>query len=287
MAVKTKPKKKKLKVERFEPVTFGPLSESKHIRLGLYGDTGIGKTRFIGTTPGKVLLVRSPVDHIDSILSAGMGDNIQQRIIHNWEEMDELLDELRSDGARWDWVWYDSWSLMQDVLMDDVWAAAKRRKPERGEFGLDKQEHGINQLRMGEHMRFVIGPDLFNFGWTAHATEMSSPDLDEDGEALDKLMPAIHGGKGAMSVKFCGYSNIVACYAKDKNGRRILHTESSNIYYAKNQFEPKGEDWSIRNPTMPELMSRIEAGRRGRAGKKRSARGASRKKTTSTRKGSK
>lgn len=238
-----------------------PLTASRHIRFGLYADSGLGKTRLIGTTPGKVLIVRSPVDHIDSILSAGMGDNIEERVISTWQDMWDFRDEARHEGQKWDWVWIDSWSLLQDVLMDDIWDTVVREKPARQRFGLDKQEYGINQHRMGDVMRSIVGADLFHFGWTAHAWQLSSPDLDEEGDPVEKLMPYIHGKEGAMAVKWCGYSNFIAYMRKTKKGARVLHTESSSVYYAKNQYEPKGEDWKMLNPTMPKILERIEKNR--------------------------
>lgn len=250
------------------------LSAHKHKVVGIHGDSGIGKTRLIGTldTP-RNLIIRSPVDHIDSILTAGMGDNFEEEVVSSWEKMDgELKPMLRQDGGKYDWVWLDTAPLVQDVLMDDIWAMVLGEKPDRYRYGLDKQEHGINQLRLGGWMRDVIGCDLFNFGWTAHSTLLASPDQDEEGEAVEKLMPSVHGGKGAMSVKFCGYSKFVGYYRKSPDGkRRILHTDSSPVYYAKNQYDPVGKDWAMVNPTMPDLIARMDA-KGGASTRKRGAR---------------
>lgn len=282
MAVKNRRSPRRIKPDQEEPDLFTVLTKSNHIRMGLYSDTGIGKTRLIGTTEGRVLLVRSPVDHVDSIITAGLGSNITQVVVHDWGEMDDLLDRLRMEGKKWDWVWYDSWSLIQDVMMDAVWAETLARNPKRKEFGLDKPEYGINQLRLGLHMRSIVGADLFNFGWTAHADEMASPDLDEQGDPVEKLMPAIHGGQGKFSVKFCGYSNLVGYYRKTKKGSRVLHTESSSVYYAKNQYEASGEDWAITAPTMPKIIAKIEEGQKTPTRRRRTG---SRRRKPSTRKG--
>jgi hypothetical protein len=207
------------------------------------------------------LLIRSPVDHIDSMLTAGLGGNFEERVVSTWEEMDEDIKPwLRQDGAKFGWVCVDTLPLLQDVLMDDIWAMVLREKPDRYRYGLDKQEHGINQLRLGGWMRDVIGCDLFHFLWTAHSNLMASPDQDEEGEPLEKLMPSVHGGKGALAVKFCGYSKFVGYYRKSPDGKhRVLHTDSSPVYYAKNQFDPAGKDWAMVDPTMPELIARMDA----------------------------
>jgi phage nucleotide-binding protein len=254
------------------------LTATKHHVFCIYGDPGIGKTRLIGTLPGKVLLIRSPVDHIDSILTAGLGSNIEERVVSDWNTMnDDLLPEIRQSGSKWDWIVIDSWSLLQDVLMDDIWDVVTTERPERLRYGLDKQEHGINQLRMGVWMRHVVGADVANIIWTSHAQTLPSPDLDEEGDPLEKLMPFIHGGKGAMATKFCGYSKFVGILVKDGKGQRVLHTESNEVFYAKNQFSPNGKDWAIVDPTMPQILSRISKGNtsskstKARARKRRAA----------------
>lgn len=252
------------------------LTAHKHKVLAIHGDSGIGKTRLLGTleTP-RNLLIRSPVDHIDSMLTAGLGGNFEERVVSSWEEMDEdLKPMLRQDGGKFDWVAVDTLPLLQDVLMDDIWGMVLREKPDRYRYGLDKQEHGINQHRLGAWMREVIGCDLFHFVWTAHSNLMVSPDQDEEGEPLEKLMPSVHGGKGALSVKFCGYSKFVGYYRKSPDSKhRVLHTDSSPVYYAKNQFDPGGKDWAIVDPTMPELLARMDA--RGKTSTRK--RGASRR----------
>jgi hypothetical protein len=214
---------------------------SKHIRLGVYADPGTGKTDLVGSSQhlGPTLLIRPPIDHIDSILD--IGPNLKQRVIRAWVDMDELRDELRAEGEKWEWVWLDSASLAYDVLIDDIWETVITEKPHRKRFGLDKQEFGINMHRLGLWMREIIGPDLFNFGFTAHPEPYASPDKDEDGDPIEKLMPWIQGKQ--MPNKFSGYMNMVGRLEKGKGGKRIFKTTSGEHHYGKDQFDaipPKG-----------------------------------------------
>ena len=261
-----------------------PTTNTKHIFLGLYGEPGIGKTRFAGTTPGKVLLLRPPVDHTDSILPDDKG-RIEEKVIHDWSDMDNEEDRLRAEGGKYDWVWIDSWSLLQDVLLDDLFNAAITRKAARKEFGPDKSEFGINMYRIGAFMRHIIGPDLFNVGFTGHPATLASPDLDEDGDPVEKLMPWIQGRN--MSPKLCGYTNLV-CFMEraGTKGRRVIRSQSDPRFYAKDQFDalPDGVLW---DPTMPKLIDLIEKSP-GRAKAGRSTkRPATKRRRTTTRKGSK
>lgn len=264
---------------------------SKHIRIGLYADPGAGKTDFVGSSQklGRTLIIRPPVDHTDSILE--WGPNLEERVVHDWGEMLELLDELRQEGDKYAWVWVDSISLLQDVLLDDeldteinkISRDAARRKL----FGPDQGVYGRNMYRIGWWMRYTIGPDLFNFGWTAHSAELLSPDRDKDGDPVEKLMPWIQGKQ--MSPKLCGYMGMVAWMSKTKKGSRVLKVTSDDVHYAKDQYDAVPDKGIIipRGEGMPKLTNLIYKSRpylkKTAAGKTR--RPASRAGRKTTRKG--
>lgn len=239
-----------------KPSIIVPATMSKHVFFGLHGDPGIGKTRLLGTSPGKVLIIRPAQDHLDSLLPADKA-RVEQAVVSDWDDMDVLLSHLRSDGEQYDWVWVDTASSLFHVLLDDVWASALHRKPERKEFDLDKGEFGINMNRLARWFRHVIGPDKFNFGYTAWSEPSPSPDKDAQGDPIDKLMPWIQG-KG-MPAMLTGYMNVVAYYHKAKiggtEGRRVLRTESSINYYAKDLFDAFGG--RVVDPTMPKIVDLI------------------------------
>jgi len=225
----------------------------------------IGKTVLVGTTPGRVLILRPPVDHTDSILIPH--DGLEEWVVKDWDEMNEVSEYLRLEGGQdFDWVWLDSISLWQDVGLDDIWEATKERNPERNakHAGIDKGEYGRNMDRLKQWIRGVVGLDSFNFGFTAHPTEKLN---DPSGER--KMMPWIQG-KG-MSTGICGYMNIVAYYEvkhRESGAVRVLHTESTEDFYCKNQYAPPGKPWNpLENPEMSDLLKGIEAARKTRAGK--------------------
>lgn len=226
--------------------------------MALYGDPGVGKTRLIGSSPGRVLLVRPPTDHTDAIRPTDRR-RIKEIVVSDWDGMSELLDFLRHEGAKFDWVWVDSISLLQDHLLDDIWETTIAEKPARARYGLDQQEYGINFFRLAAWIRHVVGPDLFNFGFTAHVAELlPSPDP----EIERKLMPWIQGKN--MSPKFCGYMKVVAFMevAKigGKEGRRVLRLSASDRYYAKDQFDMT-PDGRVIDPTMPKIVDLINKSR--------------------------
>lgn len=266
-----------------KPSIITPVALSKHIFFGLYGDGGIGKTRLIASSPGQVLIIRPPTDHLNSMLPADKAraakGEIEQAIVRDWDDMDELLLHLRMEGERYDWVWVDTKSALFHTLLDDVWDDAVQRKKERKEFDLDKGEFGINMNRLSRWTRHIVGIDKFNFGYTAWGDVTTSPDKDEDGDPIEKLMPWIQGKN--MASLHAGYMNIVGYYHKAKIGGkddvRVLRTESTPRYYAKDQFDATGG--RVVNPTMPKIIDLIDKSP-GRA----KAAPASRTKTTTTKK---
>lgn len=263
-----------------KPDDIKSASLSKHIRLALFGEPGIGKTRLVGGSKGRTLIIRPAVDHLDALLPVDKA-RVEQWVITDWDDMDRVEDFLRAEGGDYfDWVWVDSWSLLQDVLLDDLFETAVREKPARARYGADKQEYGINMFRIGAWMRHVIGPDSFNFGFTAHPATLASPDLDQDGDPVEKLMPWIQGKN--MSPKLCGYVNVVAFMETagkaDTNGRkkRVLRVQSDNRHYAKDQFDFVA-DGKLVAPTMTKVEDLIEkspgrAKQRARAAKKTTTR---------------
>jgi hypothetical protein len=233
----------------------------------LYGVFSVGKTVLVGTTPGRVLILRPPVDHTQSIHDPHSG--LEEWIVHDWDEMTQVYEYLRMEGYKeYDWVWLDSISLWQDVGLDDIWTAVKERNPARDNkwSGKDKGEYGRNMDRLKEWIRAVVGLDAFNFGVTAFPTEKLN-----DPFGQRKMMPWIQGKE--MSTSISGMMTIVAYYevrVGDDGAYRLLHTETTDDFYCKNQYAIPGSPWlPIKNPNMEFVLDKIAA---ARAAKKNGAR---------------
>lgn len=260
------------------------VGSSKHTKVGVYGSSGIGKTRFVASSieMGPTLILRPPLDQTESIYGSGC----EEWVVRDWGEMFDALDYLRAEGSKWTWVWIDSLSLWDEMGLMDVWAAAKDRKKSREEFGLDKQEYGINQTRLTEWLTHVVGLDTFNFGWTALPMIVTDPESQED-----IWMPMVQGREGKMTHKACGYMNVVGYLGGKKvkdTYRRTLYLQQDGEHYAKDQYTCT-ERGRLQEPTVPKLMAAISAAR-DKAGStpkqtaaKPAARRARRRPTTSTR----
>lgn len=251
------------------------LGQRKKAKILVYGIAGAGKTRLVGSTPGRVLILRPPVDHTSSI-DAPVG-SVDEWVIKDWSTMGEALDFCRHEGKNhYDWIWIDSISNLQDSLLDDVWTDTITRNPKRAEYGLDKGEYGINMGRLGTWFRDIIGMDTVNIGVTAHpfqTTVEGGSDYAAVEEGDQILMPWVQGKQ--MSPKICGYMNgvfylrVVGTEAKPV--RELLLDikvrERGAAIYGKNQL--MADTSAIKNPTMQQLIDRISGEGRARVARPR------------------
>lgn len=240
---------------------------SSHIFMLIHGDPGVGKTTFIGSGGGKykILLIRSPIDHADPIVGSG----VKETIVRNWEEILDVLEYLRHEGHNWDWVWFDSISLTQDIGLDDVYQTAvdakesPQARKNRARFGPDKGEYRINMWRLEQFVRHAVGSGGFNFGITAHSFWLTQTD-ELSGDTQTSLWPWIQGK--AMPQKIGGMMNLVG-YMEVVNREirgetrpvRIIHFDKSPRWYAKSQFKfPNGQpafgNGDLANPSLDKIV---------------------------------
>lgn len=233
------------------------LGKSGRLNLLVFADPGWGKTRLAGTSPGKVLLLHPPTDHQDAILAADR-PRVDHMVLRDWDDIWESMDLIRHEGKKWDWVWIDSISLLQDHGLDDIWDTVVSEKPQRKRYGLDKQEYGINFFRLAQYMRHIVGAEVTNIGLTAHTAWLPSSSDEDAEESEEKLMPWVQGRN--MSPKFCGYMNMVAYGDTDKKGTRRLWFNNTQLHYGKDGFDAFLEtEHKLVNPTMPKIVRAIKA----------------------------
>lgn len=266
-----------------------PVGASSKLSMLIYADIGWGKTSLIGTggKEFKTLIVRPPIDHVDPIIGSGC----QEIIVSDWEEIFETLEYVQHlPEGEWDWVWIDSISLLQDIGLDDVYENVLDRKgpvgslarKDREQFGPDRGEYRVNFWRLGQYVRHIVGAGTVNLGVTAHAFWWEPYD---NGVTPSCLWPWIQGKM--MPAKIAGMMNIVAYGSiEEREGRggrkrqvRVLHTNANESWYAKCQIKtPDGGSvfgtGDIINPSIPEMMEAIQAGRpsNGRTTRRRTRR---------------
>jgi len=254
----------------------GSTGAGRWARVCLYNYPGTRKTSLIGDgTAGKVLIIRSPMDNIPARILKNK--NVQEWVVSTWEEMsgdsDSVLQYMQHEGHEWDWIWVDCFSIMQDVLLDDVWAATVADKPHRAALtpagGMAQGEYWRNAERLQQFIRHAFGSSGFHFGITCHLDEGDHPDNPE----ITVLRPFIH--VRGMVQKICGYMNVVGYLQLKEDDKDVpysrLNVRESPHWYAKDLYDafPKGY---IDNPTLGEFTAAIEAAYKGTAPKPRSSR---------------
>lgn len=250
---------------------IAPVGESSNVFALIHGDPSVGKTHLVGTLGKqyKTLLMRSPVDHADPIRGSG----VQETVVHDWEETFEVMEYMRHEGGEWDWFVVDSLSLIQDVMLDDVYQTVIDKKGgrmgERAKYGPDKGEYRVNMWRIEQFIRYTVGAGAgFNLMIVCHSFWKEW--VDDEGNTAEKYVPWVQGKM--MSEKITGMMNFVGYMETrtrevrgEKRKQRVLYTDTSERFVAKNQFKlPDGSptipEGRIIDPKMPELLEAIGRG---------------------------
>lgn len=225
----------------------------------VFGPPGCGKTSLVGDDPAvKTLLVRP----YTSSMPVAVKNVADELVVSGRNELTDAFTHLQQGvAAEYDWVWLEDAALMQDVLMDDVFATAVARSPHRAEFGWDKQEYGLQQGTFSKFCRDMVGlatDGVVNFGIIAHTMEWDDPTDD-----VTKWAPHIEGGQGKFMNRIMGMCQVIAYYGEveDKKGavRRVLRTGSYGDLkiLTKDQLNLGGERRRLVDPTMGEMHARM------------------------------
>lgn len=250
------------------------------IKMLVFGEPGVGKTRLITTRPN-TLIIRPPGDSLDAVEDPS---NYEQITVTDWADMNNVFEwGQHGNFAKYDWVWLDSLSLWQDYGLDDVFQDAVDRKPSRAEYGPDQGEYGINMRRIEKWIRDVSGiadTGAFNFGITCHPFEWYHPVKEED-----VFAPWIQG-KG-MVPKITGYMKVVAYLmnveAKEgKSAQQVLLTDAKG-FFGKDQYFFTTEFKSGRRGMVAPSMPKIEKAIKEARAKKSASEKKTTKKTTTRR----
>lgn len=242
-----------------------PLRPGKCVCLLVYALPGAGKTRLLGSADS-ALIIRPPTDHTDSISPPAAG--IEEVVVEDHNQISELYEWGQQGGfAKYDWVGIDGITLLEEFGLDDVFQAAVDRKAERAEFGPDKGEYGINRSRLTKLLRDMVGlskAGQFNLMVTAHVMEIYDHVKEQE-----LWTPAFGSAKTTLSLKLCGYMNIVAylqANEKEDEGRQEVLTVDAEGFVGKDQYNCfpalKSGRHGLVNPTMADVEAAIASKRK-------------------------
>jgi hypothetical protein len=189
-------------------------------------------------------------------------------VLHDWDEQLKHFQWGQQGGyGDFAWVWIDGLTLFEEIGMDDVFQAAIDRAPHRAEHGPDKGEYGVNRQRLSKWVRDMVGlskAGMFNFGFTAHVMDYTDPVEDRE-----LWVPQVGGYDGKMSMKMCGYTNILAYLSasepKDKPRQELLVVDGDG-FVGKDQYncfpELKSGRHGFVNPSLTDVEAAITKARK-------------------------
>lgn len=94
-----------------------------YAKILVMGESGVGKTYFLGTVPEKEMLIINVVS--ESGLSTLRGKNIDVIDVNNYPEMIEVAEWLKNNGSQYKYVAIDSLSQWQKNLEDQLVSSDK------------------------------------------------------------------------------------------------------------------------------------------------------------------
>ena len=235
------------------PTAIRPIGGDTHHRIMVYGEPGIGKTVFAGSSP-KALFLTS--DDSEVMSAAALGSDAEIWPCPTYDQIDEAWEYLRHEGHEvYDWVWVDNLTLLQDQAMDRIMEELVASKPHRNRWVPDQHEYLVNQNRLSTMVRSFKQLPM-HVGFTCHVMKSE----DADGKIL--YLPMLQGGQGALSQKICGLMNVVGHMAwkadkASKSRKRVMYLEKHGKYLAKGRHP--GAPSEIVDPTVP-LLTKALAG---------------------------
>lgn len=237
---------------RTRPSAIKKMSERpQFIKMIVYGEPGTGKSVLAGTSPNALILNADGPDGPESARMHGSQADVWD--IGSYADLDAAFTYLRRGDHKYDWVWFDSISLFQELGMDQIMDDLVKAKPQRDPYVPDRLQYIENMNHLSKWVRHMKALP-FNFGITAHAMRIEDED---DGDVT--YMPWIQGKQ--MPSKMCGYMSVVGrlYVGKMKGGdgkeHRILQTERAGKWYAKDRFGALGT--RVIDPTIPEITEII------------------------------
>ncbi len=237
-------------------------AEKEHINLGVYADSGVGKTVFAASHPRGLLLA---VDKgtISAARQANSGAGKLWRI-PDWDEFERAQKWIRAGGFKqFDWIELDSITMLREKCLRFRLETEHERNKQRSQFVPAIDDHQLVQNTMKRVVENFCDLPV-NFLLTALPMVIES----RDGE--EKVVPMVHGQKGDTShyiaglLDAYGYMEVARRRVKgddpdEPTGRAVrrIHWGPYNEYTGKDRFDCLGPYTD--DVTLPEIENLIQA----------------------------
>jgi hypothetical protein len=228
---------------------------NESINILVYGDSGVGKTPFVGGAPNAVFLSTEK----GSISAKRFGSTAKLIRATSWERVEAAIDLLEAnddpDITDITWVIVDSVTKMQQLLLRHLLKI--NVEEERNKADIDIPQVQDHQKWQNMFKRFVDRLIDLDKNVVFVATAMHK----EDPEGDDLVLPDIQGKDYAIAQYLCAQMDAVYCLktATDKKTDEPewwLITKSRPPYFGKDRYNALPP--IVRAPLMAEVIEAIE-----------------------------
>lgn len=192
------------------------ITTNEKIRFMVYGSSGVGKTKLIGTIPEKTLVLNT-----DKGMRTLSSMDIDYASANSWKEVIAFLDFIKTKECsdKYTWLVFDSISAMTDLLYTEL---VDNKKLDG--FAMWKEYAGF----VMKFMRFLRDQQVYNT-----LSIFEAIDKETESGVTEKSF----GVQGSVGGRIPNFYDEVFALRLDKNGNRILQTASSAGWIAKDRAQ--------------------------------------------------
>ncbi len=183
------------------------VQDNEKLKIMLYGVSGSGKTKLMGTLKEKILVLNA-----DRGLLTLSGADIDYVTVNSWKEVIEFLDYIKTKecAEKYSWIGFDTVTAMFDLLTAHLEKKALMDSKFDG-FAFYKEYGGL----LLNFLRIVRDQNTFNvLALFQHSTK----------EDKNGLSQQVFGFVGSNATRAPEFFDEVFCLRSDKEGNRIVHT---------------------------------------------------------------
>jgi phage nucleotide-binding protein len=214
--------------------------ENSGVSAIIYGESGIGKTHFCGTLPGKTLIIAAEANGIKTLARSENVDNIDvenlpapgNTIAETAKRYDQFFENLMTRDLDFDNIVLDSATELANQLMITKTDLSKNGGAPAQHTYLEVQWAMRRYLRILRDLAVMRNKNVIV---TALESELM---LSQNADAANsKTHPALTGKK--LSPEAEGLFDIVGHVEKTPSGVRYIRLEGNETFVAKDRFGRK------------------------------------------------
>jgi hypothetical protein len=233
-------------------ITIEDLADfNESINLLVHGDSGVGKTPFVGSAPEGVFISTEK----GSISAKRFGSKAKLMRATSWEKLEAAVEYLEENPTEFKWAIVDSVTKMQQLLLRYL----LQKNVDEGNKNADIDIPQIQDHQKWQNMfkRFIDRLIDCETNVVFVATSMHK----EDPEGDDLVLPDVQGKDYAIAQYVCAQMDGVYCLKTKTNKKTeepewFLLTKSKPPYFAKDRYNAL--DAIVRQPNFAEIIEAIE-----------------------------